>query len=994
MSGGCVTFGNNEKGWIEGLGTVGKKNSAQIKCVQYVTGLEHNLLSVSQFTDNGNEVTFRTDSCIIKETSSGKILFTGYRTKNLYSICLDDLSDDTCLISFENDKWIWHRRVGHTSMSIISKLSQHELVRGLPKIKFEKDKECEACIQGKHTKSSFHSKNIVSTQKPLELLHIDLFGPTKVASLGGKRYGFVIVDDYSRFTWVLFLKNKDDSFEMFKVFCKRIQNEKESNIVAVRSDHGGEFENHLFKTFFEKHGISHNFSCPRTPQQNGVVERKNRTLQEMARTMLNDSGIEKYFWAEAVNTACYIINRVSIRKILSKTPYELWKGRKPTLAYFHIFGCDCYILNNKDNLGKFDSKSDKSIFVGYSTSSKAYRVYNLRTQVVEESMHVKFNEFNYLLDQRKSDDRDENAGKQKPEDYHVQNEDSVKTAEPTQNPAEQSTQAVNLPRSWKMVANHPQEQILGETSDPVRTRRSFRQEASNMALISEIEPKSINEAVCDSSWVEAMEEELAQFEKSEVWELVKQPTHQSVIGTKWVFRNKLNEDGKVVRNKARLVAQGYNQQEGIDYDETFAPVARLEAIRILLAFAAHKNLKLFQMDVKSAFLNGFLNEEVYVHQPPGFINEKKPNHVFKLKKALYGLKQAPRAWYERLSSFLIENGFSRGKVDTTLFRKLQKDNLLIVQIYVDDIIFGATKIKLCEEFASLMQSEFEMSMMGELRFFLGLQIKQLKDGIFIYQEKYTKDLLKKYRMDEAKPMATPMHPSITLEKDEKGKDVLEKEYRGMIGSLLYLTASRPDIVFSVGLCARFQSAPKESHLMAVKRILRYLVGTPSLGLWYKRNSHFDLIGYCDADYAGDRIERKSTSGACQFLGEALISWCCRKQNTIALSTTEAEYVAATGCCSQILWIKNQLEDYSLRYTCIPILCDNTSAINLSKNPIQHSRSKHIDIKHHFIRDHVQKGEIELIFVDTKNQLADIFTKPLVEDTFKNIKHRLHIIECP
>ena len=400
----------------------------------------------------------------------------------------------------------------------------------------------------------------------------------------------------------------------------------------------------------------------------------------------------------------------------------------------------------------------------------------------------------------------------------------------------------------------------------------------------------------------------------------------SIIGTRWVFINKLDEEGKVVRNKARLVTQGYNQQEGIDYDETFAPVARLEAIRILLAYASHKNIKLFQMDVKSVFLNGFLNEEIYVHQPPGFENSAKPNHVFKLTKALYGLKQAPQAWYEKLSTFLLKNNFSRGKIDTTLFRKDDKTDFLIVQIYVDDIIFGSTNEKMCEEFSGLMQSEFEMSMMGELRFFLGLQIKQETNGIFICQEKYIRDLLKKYKMNEAKIMATPMHPSSSLDKDEKGKNISEKEYKGMIGSLLYLTASRPDIVFAVGLCARFQTSPKESHLTAVKRIFRYLVGTTDLGLWYSKGSCFDLTAYCDADYAGDKLERKSTSGTCQFLGKALISWSCRKQNTIALSTTEAEYVSAANCCSQVLWIRNQLEDFSIRYENIPIFCDNQEQI--------------------------------------------------------------------
>ncbi|CAJ2668748.1 unnamed protein product [Trifolium pratense] len=695
----------------------------------------------------------------------------------------------------------------------------------------------------------------------------------------------------------------------------------------------------------------------------------------MARTMLNESNVEKYFWAEAISTSCYILNRVSIRKILDKTPYELWKNRKPNISYFHIFGCFCYILNTKDNLGKFDSKSDKAIFLGYATNSKGYRIYNLKTQTMEISMNIIFDEFDDLIMPSIDDEQERLTSQDVP--------NQKKEDDP-----------LLPPKTLRIVGNHPQDQIIGSSTDGIRTRLSFKDNDNNMAMISQIEPKSIGEAIIDNSWVEAMREELLQFEKNQVWLLVPSPTDHSIIGTRWVFRNKLDEEGKVIRNKARLVAQGYNQQEGIDYDETFAPVARLEAIRILLAYASHKNIKLFQMDVKSAFLNGFLNEEVYVHQPPGFENEKKKDHVFKLSKALYGLKQAPRAWYDRLSAFLIKNNFSRGKIDTTLFTKIDKLDLLIVQVYVDDIIFGSTNEKLCEDFSHLMQNEFEMSMMGELRYFLGLQIKQEINGIFICQEKYIKDLLKKYKMNEAKIMATPMHPSTFLDKDEEGKIVPEKEYRGMIGSLLYLTASRPDIVFAVGLCARFQTSPRESHLTAVKIIFRYLVGTTNLGLWYSKDSIFDLIAYCDADYAGDKIERKSTSGACQFLGKALISWSCRKQNTIALSTTEAEYVSAASCCSQVLWIKNQLEDFSIRYENVPIYCDNTSAINLSKNPIQHSRSKHIEIKHHFIRDHVNKKEIELIFVDTDNQLADIFTKPLVEDRFNELKVKLKIIQNP
>ena len=482
-----------------------------------------------------------------------------------------------------------------------------------------------------------------------------------------------------------------------------------------------------------------------------------------------------------------------------------------------------------------------------------------------------------------------------------------------------------------------------------------------------------------------MEEELAQFEKNEVWTLVPSPSNHPIIGTKWVFRNKLNEDGKIVRNKARLVAQGYSQEEGIDYDETYAPVARLEAIRMLLSFACFKNFKLYQMDVKSAFLNGYISEQVFVRQPPGFENSSYPNHVYKLSKALYGLKQAPRAWYERLSKFLIDKGFKRGKVDTTLFIKSKDKDLLLVQIYVDDIIFGSSNPSLCEEFASLMQNEFEMSLMGELNYFLGLQIKQSEKGIYLSQVKYIKEILKKFGMQDCKPIATPMCTSSSLNVDENGKAVDQKAYRGIIGSLLYLTASRPDIMFSVGMCARYQANPKESHLVASKRILRYIKGTSNLGLFYPKSENFDLIAYSDADYGGCKIDRKSTSGICHFLGRSLVSWGSKKQSTVDLSSTEAEYVAASSCCTQVLWIKHQLEDFGIMLSEVPIKCDNTSTIALSKNPVFHARTKHIDIKHHFLRDHVQKKEISLEFVNTEEQVADIFTKPLDSTRFDHFR---------
>ncbi|GJY96531.1 retrovirus-related pol polyprotein from transposon TNT 1-94 [Tanacetum coccineum] len=398
------------------------------------------------------------------------------------------------------------------------------------------------------------------------------------------------------------------------------------------------------------------------------------------------------------------------------------------------------------------------------------------------------------------------------------------------------------------------------------------------------------------------------------------------------------------------------------------------------------------MNVKSAFLNGFINEEVYVAQPPGFINFAKPNHVYRLKKALYGLKQAPKAWYDRLKTFLIKHDYTMGMVDNTLFTKKKDPNLIIVQIYVDDIIFGSTSQEICDDFAKIMHDEFEMSMMGELNFFLGLQIKQLEDGIFFNQSKYIKEMLKKFGLEDSKPMKTPISTETKLTKDVEGESVDNTKYRGMIGSLLYLTASRPDIMFSVCLCARFQEDPKTSHLEAVKRIFRYVKGTTHLGLWYPKGSGIETIVYADSDHAGDYVDQKSTSGICTFMGCCLTSWFSKKQTALAISTTEAEYVSARKACQQALWMKQALVDYGIRLDDIPIMCDNKGAIDLSKNPVQHSRTKHIEIRHHFLRDNVQKGNISIEKVSSEDNIADILTKPLKREPFNYLRLGLGMME--
>ncbi|GJV02603.1 putative ribonuclease H-like domain-containing protein [Tanacetum coccineum] len=477
----------------------------------------------------------------------------------------------------------------------------------------------------------------------------------------------------------------------------------------------------------------------------------------------------------------------------------------------------------------------------------------------------------------------------------------------------------------RIYKDNPKDQILGDPKSAVQTRGKIQKASSaQQALVSHIskqnrtnhkdhqncllacflsqeEPNNITQTLQDESWVEAMQEELLQFKLQKVWILVDLLFGKKAIGTKW--------------------------EEGIDYDEVFAPVARIEAIRLFLAFASYIGFTVYQMDVKSAFLYGIIEEEVYVHQPPGFVDPAHPNKVYKVIKALYGLHQAPRAWYETLSSFLMENGFRRGTIDKTLFIKKKKSDIMLVQVYVDDIIFGSTKKSMCTEFEDCMHKRFQMSSMGELTFFLGLQVKQQPDGIFISQDKYVADILKKFDFWSIRTATTPIESNKPLVKDEDGVDVDVHVYRSMIGSLMYLTASRPDIMFAVCACARFQVTPKASHLNAVKRIFR-----------------------------------------------RLISWQCKKQTIVANYTTGVEYVAVASCCGQVLWIQDQMMDYGFNFMNTKIHIDNESTISVIKNPVAHSRTKHIEIQFHFIRDCYEKRLIEVIKIHTDHNVVDLLTK--------------------
>ncbi|CAL9017140.1 unnamed protein product [Prunus brigantina] len=509
-----------------------------------------------------------------------------------------------------------------------------------------------------------------------------------------------------------------------------------------------------------------------------------------------------------------------------------------------------------------------------------------------------------------------------------------------------------------------------------------------------VEPETFEEAIKDAAWQKAMETELEMIKKNDTWELVNRPSDKPIIGVKCVYKTKLNLDGSVQKNKARLVAKGYSQKPGIDFNETFAPVARLDTIRTLIALAAQRGWKLFQLDVKSAFLNGVLDEEVYVDQPLGFVIKNKEDGVYRLKKALYGLKQAPRAWYDEINSYFTTAGFQRSPSEATLYVKTEESGILIVSLYVDDIIYTKSSRELMMEFKIEMMRQYEMTNLGLLHHFLGLGVIQAESYIFLHQKKYAKTLLDKFGFKDCKAVATPLAMNEKLSKEDGSEQADEGVYRQIVGSLLYLTATRPDIMFAASLLARFMHGPTRKHMGTAKRVLRYVQGTTDYGIVYKKGKEARLIGYCDSDWAGSEDDMKSTSGYAFNLGSGVFSWASIKQNSVALSTAEAEYVSAAEATAQAIWLRFVLSDFGEEQVgATTILCDNTSAIAITKNPVHHHKTRHINRRFHFIRDALQNGEIDLLYCKTEEQTADIFTKALAKDRFEYLRRKLGVISA-
>lgn len=956
------------------------KTRCTLHDVLLVPNLAYNLFSVSKATEAGKSTEFTKMGCNIRHTSGRRLIARGYRQRSLYY-----LDEGKELDQAHTTTETWHRRFGHLGSQALTKLEK--MVNGLTLTRSAEVASgvCVPCADGKQHRTPFQ-EGTRKTSRVLELVHSDVCGKMGSKSLSGAEYFVTLIDDFSNYTWIYVLKKKSDVFAVFRRWKALVENYAGESVGTLRTDNGGEYLSTEFQQYLKTQGIRHERTIPKTPEQNGKAERLNRTLLESARSMLSDSGLPKRFWAEAVNTATYLRNRSPTKVLSNVTPTEVWTGEKPDVSGIRVFGCKAYSHIPRSERGKLDSKSRKCWMMGYGDTTKGYRLYDPERGRLFHSRDVKFDER----------ERVSQIG----EDTSQQARDTAIRVEP-QNP--EADRSNDDPEETNLDENSEgKEESTPVSERPTRIRREpnrFGDWATLAASDATSDPTTLKEALngpLAEKWKTAMESELGSLTENEVWSLTNLPPGKNTVGSKWVFKRKLGADGSVTRFKARLVARGFSQQQGRDYDETFSPVVRGESIRALLALATREDMVLHQMDVQTAFLNGTLDEEVYMQQPEGYEEEGREQQVCRLHKSIYGLKQSPRCWNHVLDEFLTTLGFKQTPSDPCLYRSSGEMSLLIA-VYVDDLVLAGRYIGQIEKAKQKLSSRFKMKDLGELKHFLGINVVQeVKKGrLWIGQPTYVIGILEKFGMSDSKPVSTPSDTDSRLSKRTDGDEAANMEtYQAAVGSLLYLsTRTRPDIAYAVGKVSRFCSNPTPEHWSAVKRILRYLGGTKNLGLLYRREETC-CVGYSDADWGGSLDDRKSTSGYVFVWSGAAVTWRSQKQTCVALSTAESEYVALAAAVQEALWLGQLKKDITAgRADPIEIREDNQSAICMATNPRFHSRTKHIDLKYHFVRDHVSQGDVTLTYCPTEKMVADILTKSLPAPRFRELREQMGVREA-
>ena len=1000
-----------------------------LRNVLYIPAFKHNLLSVARIIQqNKLKVMFSDEKCVFQDPSSDEVVGTGRRNGGVYQL---ELSEGSCkrneskkIRSFNEcnnvalnkrqtqNILLFHQRLGHTSLSKMKHIS-HCGCNGLNEL------FCDTCCLAKHHRLPFPvSKSIAASI--FDLVHIDLWGPYRVQTITSGRYFLTILDDHSRVTWTFLINNKEQVKTVLHNFIAYVQNQFNVNIKVIRTDNGTEIVQGECGKMLADKGIFHQRSAPRTPQQNGRVERKHRHLAETARAMKIHAGLPSKFWGECILAATYIINLLPSSVLNWETPFERLMKKPPDYTSLRTMGCLCYATNSHTRGDKFAPKAKRCIMLGYPNGQKAYRVYDLEDHKILICRDVVFKEDQFPFRE---------SGTQKPGSYfpqqHFPTDDPVDehdeyliedagdeglpqpdhTTEHSVQPATQSIHTEAVGSSPRLVTaplrrSEREKRLPAKLDDyitsfpPVRVTNTTEADvnlsganfvmtqledkdyyspeyvASLNNVLKTKEPTTFHEASQDVRWCRAMQEELAALEKNGTWELTSLPEGKKALDSKWVYKVKFKPNGEVERYKARLVARGDRQVKGKDYKATFSPVAKFATVRTMIALATKRGWKLHQLDINNAFLHGHLEEEVYLKIPTGYTTPHTPGQVCRLKKSLYGLKQASRQWNIELRGFLKHLGYHQCARDSSVFFKPTGTKLSIALVYVDDLLLTGDDEEGLQHLKMSLDKAFTIKDLGELRYFLGIEVARSVKGTVINQRKYIQDLISDTGFHNCSPTSFPFPKGVKLSTDE-GEPLDNPEvYRSLIGRLLYLNLSRPDITFSVQQLSQFMSFPRKPHLQAAFHVLKYLKGTANYGLFYPKDGGEDFVAYSDADWGSCPFSGRSLTGYCIFIGGCLVSWKTKKQRVTSKSSCEAELRSMSMTTAEVAWLTGLFEDI-LQPISLPVTlcCDNISAEYIAHNEVFHERTKHLKLDCYYIRENIEAGLIHTTHVKSALQLA-------------------------
>lgn len=1014
--------------------------------VLVVPALGMNLLSVNRMTSSaGKEWTFGNGSA--KLTDNGRSVITARLKDGLYFV--DSTSTPIppsalhTSVRADTPLSLWHRRLGHLGVREVIRLGKEgRLDDSVDWSSIERDVskfQCFSCISGKGTRLPTHQSQVRAT-RPLQTIHVDLFGPTRTRSLGGNTYFLTCYDDCSRKIHLSFLKSKAETRQALIDYITLVERQLECTIRVIRSDQGGEFNSKELKQYFASKGIEHHETPADSHAQNGRVERAHLTILNSVRTLLFDSKLPDEFWAEAASYASYTRNRVPSgpQKLV---PEDVWRGQSTSLTHLRPFGSRLFFRDHVEK-DKLHPRYREGRLLSYVEGTHSYRVWDMDKKRVHISRDVVFEktpsgDSNAPIDE--SVDRTHNSKVERydPETYRFV---SVSINDNDTLPSEDDNDLAPLQES----VDEPMDEPVAPRRNPVReTRRGVdyapqpqlhREEAPSApqtpprmrfdgveittrrvdepvddpgngllahALLSTSVPQTFREARSSPEWSEwetAYKAELAKMDQYKVWDVIDRPNTKHILKAKWVFTRKIDgETGRPKAYKARWVAKGFSQTEGIDYNELYAGVAHKDSIRVFLALVNYSDLECDQVDIKAAFLNGELEETVYLEPPEG--SNIPSDKVLLLRKSLYGLKQSPRCFNKKLDAWLQSEGLNPTSADGCVYIRQKENSFLMLSVHVDDQLIASTSRLELDEFKRRLNSQFECSDGGPASYFLGFNIFRDRPNkrLFISQEHYIESVLERFDMLDCKPARVPLPTTFKSlpATDDEFKEARHEDYPGMVGSIMYAaTITRPDIAYAAGLLARTASKWNKTHVHAARHLLRYLRGTSDLCLTYDRTAGERIVlGYADADWGGCLDTRRSTTGYLFRTFGGPIAWRSRRQTTTALSTAEAEYMASSDATRQAIWLRQLLNDLGQgSSTPLTILNDNNAAIQLSRNPVNHDRTKHIDMRHHFLREKVADSTIELEHVNSENNLADLLTKPLASDQFATLRTKLGVTQ--